>query len=193
MRRYDTDDADEWAGWSYYGAAHRYDMHDTPEATLACTQTMDRLESAADEERLRELAYDDGDRCAFTRLIEIMVDGDRVDDLRLLARDGDGRAFATLMEYLFRTGSTDRLRAEVAEFANARMWLAQLHFRRGEADAGLAELETMESDPENGYYAHGERITQLIRLDRIAEVRMMAEAGDRAAARRLRQRQATLD
>jgi hypothetical protein len=31
----------------------------------------------------------------------------------------------------------------------ARLWLAQLHFRRGEAEAGPIELEAMESDPEN--------------------------------------------
>ncbi|MFQ6396411.1 hypothetical protein ACLMAJ_23420 [Nocardia sp. KC 131] len=192
QRRYSIDTADQWAGWSYYGAAHRYDIHDTPEATSACAQAMDRLETAADEARLRELAHD-GDRCAFIRLIEIMVDADRVDDLRLLARGGDDRAFATLMEYLVRTNSIDRLRAEAPEFASARLWLAQLHFHRGEHEAGLAELEAMESDPDNGFYAHSERIAQLIRLDRIAEVRTMAEAGDRTATRRLRRISATPD
>lgn len=75
-------------------------------------QAMDQLETTADEARLCKLAYDDGDRCAFIGLIEIMVDADRVDDLRLLAR-GDGRAFATLMEYLVRTDSIDLLRGGV--------------------------------------------------------------------------------
>lgn len=97
------------------------------------------------------------------------------------------------MEYLFRTNNIDLLRAEASEFASARLWLAQLHFRRGEVEAGLTELEAMESDPENRYYAHSERIRQLIRLDRIAEVHAMAEAGSRAAVRFLRQRQATPD
>ncbi|MEV4125747.1 hypothetical protein [Nocardia sp. NPDC049707] len=193
QRRYSSDTADQWAGWSYYGAAHRYDIHGTPEATSACTQAMDRLETAADEARLRELAYDDGDRCAFIRLIEIMVDADRVDDLRLLARGGDDRALTTLMEYLVRTNSIDRLRAQAPEFASARLWLAQLHFHRGEDEAGLAELEAMESDPDNGLYAHSERIAQLIRLDRIAEVRTMAEAGDRTAKRHLRRISAAPD
>ncbi|GAB2661630.1 hypothetical protein GCM10027088_45020 [Nocardia goodfellowii] len=185
-RRYSTDIADQWAGWSYYGAAHRYDIHDTTEAGAACAQAMDQLETAADEARLRELAYDNGDRCAFIRLIEIMVDADRVDDLRLLARGGDDRAATTLMEYLVRTDSIDRLRAEASEDASARLWLAHLHFRRGEDEAGLAELEAMESDPDNGYYAHSERIAQLIRLGRIAEVRTMAQAGDRTATRCLK-------
>lgn len=186
MRRRYPYDADQWEGWSYYGAAHRYDIHGAPEAALACAEIMDRLEAAGDEIRLRELAYDQGNRCAFIRLIEILVDADRVDDLRRLARDGDGRAFTTLMEYLVRTNSIDRLRAEVPEFASARIWLAQLHFRRGEVEAGLAELEAAESDPDDGFYAHSERIRQLIRLDRIAEVRAMAETGDRTAARYLR-------
>ncbi|MFI6369199.1 hypothetical protein ACIBG0_41630 [Nocardia sp. NPDC050630] len=192
QRRYSIHTADQWAGWSYYSAAHRYDIHGTPEATSACAQTMDRLEAAADEARLRELAYD-GDRCAFIRVIEIMVDADRVDDLRLLAHDGDDRAFATLMEYLVRTNSIDRLRAEAPEFASARLWLAQLHFRRGEDEAGLAQLEAMESDPDNGFYAHSARIAQLIRLDRMAEVRTMAESGDPRATRRLRWRSTTPD
>ncbi|MBF6351898.1 MULTISPECIES: hypothetical protein [Nocardia] len=186
QRRYRTDTADLWAGWSYYGAAHRYDVHGTPEATSACTQAMDRLESAADERRLRELAFGDGDRCAFIRLIEMLVDSDRVDDLRLLARRGDDRAFTTLMEYLVHTNSIDRLRAQAVEFPGARLWLAQLHFRRGENERGLAELEATESDPDHGSSAHSERITQLIRLGRIAEVHRMADAGDRTAKRHLR-------
>lgn len=193
QRRYSTDTADQWAGWSYYGAAHRYDIHGTPEATSACTRAMDQLEAAADEARLRELAYNNGDRCAFIRLIEIMVDADRVDDLRLLARGGDGRAATTLMEYLVRSDNIDRLRAEASEDASARLWLAHLHFRRGEHETGLAELEAMESDPDNGFYAHSERIAQLIRLGRIAEVRTMAQAGDRMAIRRLKQMSAPPD
>ncbi|WP_280423893.1 hypothetical protein [Nocardia carnea] len=120
-----------------------------------------------------------------------MVDADRVDDLRLLARDGDDRASTTLMEYLVRTNSIDRLRAAASRDASARLWLAHLHFRRGEDKAGLAELEAMESDPDNGFYAHSERIAQLIRLGRIAEVRVMAQAGDRTATRRLKQIPAT--
>lgn len=187
QRRFSADDADQWAGWSYYGAAHRYDVHGTPEATSACARTMDQLEAAADEARLRELAFANGDRCAFVRLIEIMVDADRLDDLRFLARGGDDRAFTTLMEHLFRAERVDQLRAEVAEFASARLWLAQLHLRRGEVDAGLAELAAAERDPDHGRSAHSERVAQLLRFDRVAEVRAMAEAGDRMAARRLRQ------
>ncbi|RKT83942.1 hypothetical protein SAMN05421805_11284 [Saccharopolyspora antimicrobica] len=193
QRRYCVDDADQWAGWSYYGAAHRYDVHGTPEAASACARAMDQLEAAGDEARLRELALADGDRCAFVRLIEVMVDGDRIDDLRALARGGDDRAFATLMELLFRTDRVEQLRAEVGEFASARLWLAQLHLRRGEVDAGLAELAAAELDPEHGRSAHSERIAQLLRFGRLAEVRAMAEAGDRVAARRLRQFERELD
>ncbi|MDA3648620.1 hypothetical protein LZ318_17005 [Saccharopolyspora indica] len=147
---------------------------------------MDQLEAAGDEVRLRELGFGDGDRCAFIRLIEILVDGDRLDDLRILARDGDGRAFTTLMELLFRTDRVDQLRAEADEFPSARLWLAQLHLRRGEVDAGLAELAAAELDPELGWSAHSERIAQLLRFGRVADVRAMAEAGDRVAGRRLR-------
>ncbi|MER7083785.1 hypothetical protein, partial [Saccharopolyspora kobensis] len=81
------------------------------------------------------------------------MDGDRLDDLRALARGGDDRAFATLMELLFRTDRVDQLRAEVDEFASARLWLAQLHLRRGEVDAGLAELAAAELDPERALRA----------------------------------------
>ncbi len=51
----------------------------------------------------------------------------------------------------------------------------------------------MESDPDNGRYAHSERIAQLIRLGRTAEVRTMAQAGDRMATRRLKQIPTTPD
>ena len=187
IRRHRTDEpADQWSGWSYYGAAHRYDVHDTPEATAACDRLMDRLESARDERTLRKLAYDDGNACAFVRLAEMMVDADRLTDLRTLALDGDGRAFATLMELLVREGRVEQLRAEVPVFASARAWLAHALIRRGDVNGALVELELLESDPEHGHFAHSERLNLLLAHGRVEEVRALAEAGDRPAARRLK-------
>lgn len=186
-RRHRTDQpADQWSGWSYYGAAHRYDVHDTPEATAACDRLMDRLEAAGDERTLRKLAYDDSNACAFIRLVEMMVDADRITDLRTLALDGDGRAFATLMELLVREDRAEQLRAEVPVFASARAWLAHTLVRRGDIDSALLELEELESDPEHGHFAHSERLNLLLAYGRVDEVRMLAEAGDRPAARRLK-------
>lgn len=187
IRRHRIDEpADQWSGWSYYGAAHRYDVHDTPEATDACDRQMDRLEAAQDERTLRLLAYDDSNACAFIRLVEMMVDADRIADLRTLALDGDGRAFATLMELLVREDRVDQLRAEVPVFASARAWLAHALVRRGDLDGALIEFELLESDPEHGHFAHSERLNLLLAHERVDEVRALAEAGDRPAARRLK-------
>ncbi|WP_157106780.1 hypothetical protein [Nocardia arthritidis] len=60
---------------------------------------------------MQVLGYDDGYRCAFIRLIEIMVDAERGDDSRFSAHGGGHRGFATLMECLVRTNGIDRLRA----------------------------------------------------------------------------------
>lgn len=186
-RRHRIDEpADQWSGWSYYGAAHRYDVHDTPEATTACDRQMDRLEAAGDERTLRRLAYDDSNACAFIRLVEMMVDADRIDDLRTLALDGDGRAFATLMELLVHEDRVEQLRAEVPVFASTRAWLAHALVRRGDVDGALVEFELLESDPEHGHFAHSERLNLLLAHERVDEVRALAEAGDRPAARRLK-------
>lgn len=186
-RRYRADAGGQRTDWSYYGAAHRYAVHRTAGEARDCAWRMDRLEADGNEARLRELAGA-GDRCAFIRLIEIMVDGDRIEDLRVLARAGDGRAFSTLMEYLVATDNTEQLRAEIAEFAEARGWLAQLYLDRGEHEAGLAELAAMENEagPESRPVLRARRIDALIGLGRSADVRAMAEAGDRTAIRRLR-------
>lgn len=90
---------DDPSSWSYYGAAHRYDIHGDLDAEAACERRMDMLVLERREDELRALSMD-GDRCAFVALIEILVDENRVDDLRAMAEAGDGRAHATLMELL---------------------------------------------------------------------------------------------
>ncbi|MCO6007333.1 hypothetical protein NE236_20340 [Actinoallomurus purpureus] len=97
---------DDPSSWSYYGAAHRYDVHGVPEAQAACERRMDRLVIERREDELRALTAD-GDRCAFIALIEILVDENRVDDLRAMAEAGDGRAHATLMELLMNQERAD--------------------------------------------------------------------------------------
>src|SRR3954453_17124100 len=60
---------DDPASWSYYGAAHRYDIHGDPAVEAACEQRMDRLVIERREDELRALSAG-GDRCAFIALIE---------------------------------------------------------------------------------------------------------------------------
>jgi hypothetical protein len=100
-------------GWSYYGAAHRYDVHGNADRERLCARTMRELRERGDEPELCRRA-EAGDRCAFVALIEILVEGDRTDDLRAMADAGDSRAEATLMEMLVDQGREEELRGEVA-------------------------------------------------------------------------------
>jgi len=59
------------------------------------------------EDKLRQMA-DAGHRCAFVRLMELLVDASRVDTLRAMAVAGDNRAGVTLAEYWVRRGMRPR-------------------------------------------------------------------------------------
>ncbi|MFI1990590.1 hypothetical protein [Actinoplanes sp. NPDC020271] len=171
--------------WSYYGAAHRYDIHGDPDAEQRCTEVMRELRSAGDEDELRRRA-DAGDRCAFIALLEILVDADRLDELRARQEAGDDRAGATLLEVLVRQEREDELRDEVAAGHDV-MWLLDYLSERGRADDALAALrQWAEAHPELDRLAHARRLDLLMAHGRVDEVRRAAESGDHTAVRRMR-------
>lgn len=172
--------------WSYYGAAHRYDIHSDPDVQRRCEETMRRLRERGAESELRQRAQE-GDRCAFVALVEILVDEDRTDDLRALADGGDDRARTTLLEMLCIRGREDELRVEVAAGRAGLAWLVDYLSGRGRLNDALDELAGRVAEhPDDAAWAHARRLDLLLAHGRAADVRREAEAGDRAAIRRMR-------
>ncbi|WP_052311661.1 MULTISPECIES: hypothetical protein [unclassified Actinoplanes] len=170
--------------WSYYGAAHRYAVHEDEGADRLCDRTMGALRLAGDEAELRRRAGA-GDRCAAVTLFEILVDADRLDDLRAMQEAGDDRAGVTLMEALTRQGREDELRREIAAGHDV-MWLVHHLNDRGRMDDALAALqEWADQHPDQARLAHARRLTVLLEHGRVEEVRRAAESGDHTAARYL--------
>jgi len=168
--------------WTYYGAAHRFDVHGDAEEELRCDRTMSGL--TEDELRAQALL---GDRCAFIALIEILVDQDRTDDLRAMADGGDDRARRTLMELLANQGREAELRAEVAAGRGHAESLLTYLCGRGRLDDALDELIRWTDDhPEDAWWAHAQRLDMLLQGGRADEVEREAAAGDRVAIRLLR-------
>jgi hypothetical protein len=171
--------------WSYYGAAHRYDVHYDPDTARRCVQVMRELRLAGDENELRRRAGA-GDRCAVITLFEVLVDADRLDELRALQEAGDDRAGVTLMEALFRQGREGELRREV-DAGQDVMWLVNYLSDAGRVDEALSVLEEWaKRNPELRRLAHARGLDVLLEHGHIQEVRRAAESGDYAAARRLR-------
>ena len=170
--------------WSYVGQRCAPD-DDRPDARDSAAR-LDGLKAAGDEQRLRTLAGQ-GERCAFVALVEVLVEGDRVDDLRALADAGDGRARVTLMELFLNGSREEELRAEVARSGEVHWLLAHLS-RHGRSDEALAELDAwLAEHPDQVAAWRGRRLDLLLEAGRVEEVRRLAGDGDRAAARRLRQ------
>ncbi|MEU8821196.1 hypothetical protein [Actinoplanes sp. NPDC048796] len=171
--------------WSYYGAAHRYDIHGDPDAERRCTETTRALRSAGDEDELRRRAGA-GDRCALITLLEILVDADRLDELRVMQEAGDDRAGTTLLEALIRQEREDELRAEVADGHDV-MWLVDYLSERDRPDDALEALRHWaDANPDLDRLAHARRLDVLLAHGRVAEVRRLAESGDHTAIRRMR-------
>lgn len=170
--------------WSYYGAAHRYDIHGSESATQACERLMRSLREEGREAELRART-DDGDRCAAITWFEILVDQERLNELRDLGRQGDDRAFVTLMEHLVRRGREAELRREAAAEPYARFWLAELLEETGRVEEALAELALLASHPKYRHGAHSVSLGLLVDRDRIDDLRRLADDGDRPAKRRL--------
>ncbi|MFC7278768.1 hypothetical protein ACFQS1_32785 [Paractinoplanes rhizophilus] len=171
--------------WSYYGAAHRYAVHEDEAAERLCDRTMRELRLADDEAELRRRAGA-GDRCSAIAFFEILVDADRLDELRAMQEAGDDRAGATLMEALSRQGREDELRREIAAGHDV-MWLVYYLKDLGRVDDALAALqEWADQHPDEASLAHARRLTVLLEHGRVEEVRRAAESGDHTAARHLR-------
>ncbi|GAA2853910.1 hypothetical protein Acy02nite_49910 [Actinoplanes cyaneus] len=171
--------------WSYYAAAHRYDVHGSLDAERRCAALMRELRSVRDESELRRRA-DAGDRCAFIALLEILVDADRLDELRAMQQAGDDRAGTTLMEALVEQGREDELREEVAAGHDV-MWLVDYLSERGRLDDALVALQRWaRAYPDRDRLAHARRLDLLLNHGRVAEVRRAAASGDQAAVRRMR-------
>jgi hypothetical protein len=171
--------------WSYYGAAHRYDVHGDVDAERRCMETMRELRSARNESELRRRA-DAGDRCAFIALLEILVDADRLDELRAMQQAGDDRAGTTLMEALIRQEREGELRSEVAAGHDV-MWLVDYLSERGRVEDALVALQDWaKAHPEMERLAHARRLDVLLRHGRVDEVGRAAASGDRTAVRRMR-------
>lgn len=88
------------------------------------------------EDGLRQMA-DAGHRCAFVRLMELLVEADRVEALRAMAVAGDDRAGVTLAEYWVRRGDEAALRQEVEVWPRAGLWLAGMLDERGAGAVGM--------------------------------------------------------
>ncbi len=177
----DQEFADEWAGWSYY---RRYYVHDSAEATAACDLKLAGLAEPGREWELRaEVAQGNG--CAFVRLIGILVDDDRLDDLRDLGRAGDDRAFVTLMQLLVRRGAETQLRRESVEFPSALYWLSALLARLGRVDEAIEALRSLSQHVGHADGARSRILLVLREADRVDELRRLADLGDRAAGRHL--------
>lgn len=172
---------DDPSRWSYYGAAHRYDVHGDPAAERACRERTDRLVLGGCEEELRALAGA-GDRCAFIALVELLVDADRTADLREMAEAGDDRARTALIELLADRGREGELRAE-AERGDGAALYALVGLMTGGGRIGEA-LELLDGGVHPGLDrpARALRLEVLLGAGREEEVRRLADAGDRTAA-----------
>jgi hypothetical protein len=173
--------------WSYYGAAHRHDVHGDLATQRACEIRISRLREVGDEHELLSLGQA-GDRCAFITYLDLLVDGDRTDELCALAQAGDGRAMATLLEMLVHQEREAELREEVAADRADITWLTGYLSSRGRLSEALSELDTWaDRHPHRQGWAHAQRIDLLLAHDQVAPVQATAQAGSRIAARRLRQ------
>lgn len=98
------------------------------------------------EDELRQMA-EAGHRCAFVRLMELLVDAGRVDALRAMAVAGDDRAGVTLAEYWVRHGDEAALRQEATAWPRAGLWLAEMIEAREAFDEARDVLVALADNP----------------------------------------------
>lgn len=139
--RGDVDDP-RYEGWSYLGDRYRCPIADE---RLSCHHRANELLAGGDEAGLRRMV-DDGHRCAFVRLMDLLVNADRVADLRELALAGDERAGVTLAEYLVRRGDEEGLRRETRVLPRTALWLAGMLRQSGRDGEALTVLTGLAAD-----------------------------------------------
>jgi hypothetical protein len=133
--RGDVDDP-SYDGWSYLGDRYRCPLADD---RLTCHHRANRLLAEQREDALRAMV-DQGHRCAFVRLMQLLVAADRVADLRAMALAGDERAGVTLAEYWTRRGDEAALRREMQVLPRTGLWLAGWLAEQGRRDEAVQVL-----------------------------------------------------
>ncbi|HEX5595264.1 MAG TPA: NUDIX domain-containing protein [Micromonosporaceae bacterium] len=94
-------DQQRYDGWSYLCDR---DVCPLADAHRTCHRRANLLYAQGRETALRKMSAD-GHRCAFVRLMQLLVEKDDIAALRALAAGGDDRAAVTLREYLLRHGT----------------------------------------------------------------------------------------
>jgi 8-oxo-dGTP pyrophosphatase MutT (NUDIX family) len=144
------DDDDRYADWAYL--CDRY-VCDLADAHRTCHRRANLLLAQGRDDALRAMVAE-GHRCALVRLMRLLVDSNRVEDLRQIAAAGHDRATFTLYEYLSRryTGDdlTAVLRREATVLPRMNVWLAGRLADSGRIDEALELLETLKTDPRYG-------------------------------------------
>jgi hypothetical protein len=112
----------------------------------SCHLRANRLLMQRRGDELRQMA-DAGHRCAFVRLMELLVDAGRVETLRAMAVAGDDRAGVTLAEYWVRRGDEAALRREVRVWPRAGLWLAGMLEGRGAYGEARGVLAALADNP----------------------------------------------
>lgn len=135
-------DNPSYDGWSYLGDRYRCPLADDE---LSCHHRANRLLAEGREDRLRAMIAH-GHRCAFVRLMQLLVAADRVADLRAMALAGDERAGATLAEYWTRRGDEAALRREMQVLPRTGLWLAGWLAERGRQDEAVQVLNELEGN-----------------------------------------------
>nr|WP_240948028.1 NUDIX domain-containing protein [Planosporangium mesophilum] len=147
---YPGDDDDRYADWTYLSDLYVCPLAD---AHRTCHRRADLLLAQGRDDALRAMT-DEGHRCAFVRLMRLLVDTNRVEDLRQIAAAGDDRATLTLYEYLSRRYAGDdltaALRREATVLPRMNLWLAGRLAEARRTDEALSLLENLTADPRYG-------------------------------------------
>jgi 8-oxo-dGTP pyrophosphatase MutT (NUDIX family) len=143
-------DDERYAGWAYLSDRYVCDLADSHHT---CQRRANLLLAQGRDDALRAMAAE-GHRCALVRLMRLLVDSNRVEDLRQIAVAGDDWATVTLYEYLSRRYTGDdlitALRREATVLPRMNVWLAGRLADAGRVDEALELLEPLRTDPRYG-------------------------------------------